>query len=71
MKLRDIERQAIALPERDRADLACRLLETLRAPDTEVSDKEVLERERELQDGSVKALTHKEFVRRVRKERQR
>jgi hypothetical protein len=67
MKLAEIEQEALALPERERASLAARLLDTLPPPGTDVSDEEVVRRERELESGQVAA----KFVRRVRQERGR
>ena len=71
MKLQEIEREAIALPEGQRVDLVCKLLNTLPPPGTEVSDEEVAARERELESGTVEPLSHEEFVHRVRAERGR
>ncbi len=69
MKLKEIEQEARALPERERADLVCRLLETLPPPSIDVSDEVVIERERELDNGDVQVLSHEEFIRRVQKAR--
>ena len=41
MKLGEIELEALALPDRDRATLAAKLLHTLPPPGTDVSDAEV------------------------------
>ena len=71
MKLEQIEQEAIALPEGQRVDLVCKLLDTLPVPGEVVSDEEVIERERELESGEVEALSHEEFVRRVQRERGR
>jgi putative addiction module component (TIGR02574 family) len=71
MKLAEIEQEALALPDRERASLAARLLDTLPAPDTEVSNAEVDRREQELESGQTTAISHEEFVRRVRHERGR
>lgn len=71
MKLAEIEQEALALPERERAALATKLLDTLPAPGMDVSDDEVDRRERELESGQVAAISHEEFVRRVRQERGR
>ena len=71
MKLAEIEQEALALPERERASLAARLLDTLPPPGTDVSDDEVERRERELESGQVAAISHEEFVRRVQQERGR
>ena len=69
MKLKEIEKEAVTLSEAERADLVCKLLDTLPPPDTDVSDEEVLERERKMDCGAVEPLSHEEFVRRVRKQR--
>jgi putative addiction module component (TIGR02574 family) len=69
MKLAEIEQEALALPERERAALVAKLLDTLPPPGTNVTDEEVEERERELDSGQVAAISHEEFVRRVRNER--
>jgi len=71
MKLMEIEQEALALPDRDRASLAAKLLETLPPPGTDVSDEEVEQREREMESGQVTAISHEEFVRRVREQRGR
>ena len=69
MELAEIEQKALALPERERASLAAKLLETLPAQETDVSDEEVERRERQLESGQVAAISHEEFVRRVEHER--
>ena len=69
MKFTEIEREALALPDRERASLAAKLLDTLPPPGTDVSDEEVERRERELESGQVVAISHEEFVRRVERER--
>jgi hypothetical protein len=69
MKLAEIEQEALALPDRDRARLAAKLLGTLPPPGTDISDQEVEHRERELQSGQVTAIPHDEFVRRVQQAR--
>jgi hypothetical protein len=71
MKLAEIEQEALALSEQDRASLAAKLLDTLPPPGTDVSDEEVEQRERELESGQVAAISHEEFVRRVEQERGR
>ena len=71
MKLAEIEQEALTLPDRERASLAAKLLDTLPPPGTEVSDPEVEQRERELESGQVAAISHEEFVRRVQQERGR
>jgi hypothetical protein len=69
--LSQIQQEAIALSERERIDLVRTLLDTLPPAGTDVSDEEVAARERELESGQVKPLSHKEFVRRVQEERRR
>ena len=71
MKLAEIEQEALALPDRERASLAAILLDTLPPPGTDVSDQEVERREQELDSGRVAAISHEEFVRRVQQERGR
>ncbi len=71
MKLAEIEQEALALPERERASLAVKLLDTLPPPGTDVADDEVESRERALESGQVTAISHEEFVRRVQQERGR
>lgn len=70
MKLKDLEQQAVALPEHERVNLVCKLLGTLPASGADVSDEAVAERERELESGAVEPLSHVELVRRVQRERQ-
>ena len=67
----EIAQEALALPDRDRATLAAKLLETLPPPGTDVSDEEVEQREREMESGQVTAISHEEFVRRVQEQRGR
>ena len=71
MKLAEIEQEALALSERERASLAAKLLDTLPPVGTDVSDEEVERREGELESGQVTAILHEEFVRRVQQERGR
>ena len=71
MKPEQIEEVALALPERERASLAAKLLDTLVPPGTEISDEEVERREVELESGQVEAISHQEFLRRVETERKR
>jgi hypothetical protein len=71
MKLEEIEQEAVALAERDRIELVCKLLATLPGPGIDASDSEVTQREAELESGAVHELSHEEFVRRVQKERGR
>jgi hypothetical protein len=69
MELAEIEREALTLSETDRATLAARLLDTLPPSDVVISGEEVERRERELDSGTVQAISHEELVRRVMQER--
>lgn len=71
MRLAEIEQEALALPDRDRASLAAKLLDTLPPPETCVSDDEVERRDQELESGQVTAISHEEFVQRVQQQRGR
>ena len=71
MKLREIEQEALGLTERERAELVLSLMSTLTGPEANISDEEVARRDAELETGSVEAILHEEFVRRVREERGR
>ena len=71
VKLAEIEQQALALPDRDRASLAAKLLDTLPPTGTDVSDEEVEQRERDLDSGQVTPILHDEFVRKVGQQRGR
>lgn len=71
MKLAEIEHEALSLPERERASLAAKLLDTLPPPGTDISDEEVEQRERELETGQDVAISHEEFVRGVQQLRRR
>ena len=71
MKVEEIEREALALSEGERASLLSKLLDTLPPVGTDVSDEEVEQRERDLTSGKVSAISQDEFVRRVQQERGR
>jgi putative addiction module component (TIGR02574 family) len=71
MKLAEIEHEALALSERERASLAAKLLDTLPPAGSDVSDEELERREQELNSGQVAPILHEEFVRRVQRERGR
>ncbi|HWW01421.1 MAG TPA: hypothetical protein VNZ64_17120 [Candidatus Acidoferrum sp.] len=71
MTLEAIKQEALGLTERDRAELVLSLMNTLAAREADISDKEVLRRDAELDAGSVEPMLHEEFVRRVRDERGR
>ena len=66
MKLAEIEQEALALSDQERATLAAKLLHTLPPLFTDVSDDEVERREREMESGEVTAISHEEFVQRDR-----
>ena len=65
MSLIEIERAALKLSDREKADLVCKLLEALPSEDQDVSDEEVAERERKVENGELEELSQDEFVRRV------
>ena len=69
--LAEIEQLAFALQPSQRASLASRLIATLPDPDYDVSDDEVMQRDRELESGIVQPMTHDEFVRAVNADRGR
>lgn len=69
MNLPEIEQEALALGEQERAALVVRLISTLPASIAEVSDDEAIQRDEELENGTVKPLTQDEFVRRAEKAR--
>ena len=71
MKVEEIEQEALALSERERASLLTKLLDTLPPAGTDVSDEEVEQREKDLASGKVSAISQDEFVRRVQQERGR
>ena len=68
MSLAEIEKEALALSENERARLAASLLETL-SPGVEISDEEALQRDADLDSGRAEEISHEEFVRRVERER--
>jgi hypothetical protein len=71
MKLAEIEQEALGLSDRDRATLAAKLLDTLIAPESNVSNDEIEQREQELESGPIAPISHEEFTRRVQRERGR
>jgi len=71
MRLAEIEQEALALSDKERASLAAKLLDTLPPPGTDISDEEVERRERELDTGDVTPMLREEFVRRVQAERRK
>ena len=71
MTMAEVQQEALALTENERARLAVSLLETLPPPDEEISDEEVLQRDSDLESRRVEEISHEEFVRRVERERDR
>ncbi len=71
MSLAELEKEALALPETERARLAISLLRTLSPPGPGPSDEEVLQRDAELDSGNAEEISHEEFLRRVERERRR
>ncbi|HEY3913702.1 MAG TPA: hypothetical protein VGN61_04375 [Verrucomicrobiae bacterium] len=69
--MKQIENEALALPESLRAGLVFRLLQTLSPSDFDISDDEVLQRDADMERGVVEPLSHEEFVRRVKTTRGR
>ena len=71
MNIAEIEHEALALTESERAILDSKLLDTLPLAGTDISDEEVQQRENDLVSGKVSAISQDEFVRRVERERGR
>ena len=71
MRVEEIEQQALALSDGERATLVAKLLHTLPPVDTDVSNSEVEQRERDLASGKVTAIPREEFIRRIQEERGR
>ena len=71
MSFTEVQQEALALSDKERASLAISLLDTLPASGTDVSDEEVWQRDADLQSGRVAEISHDEFVRGVRRERGR
>lgn len=65
----EIEKEAKALSNRERAALVTTLLDTLSGSAYDVSDEEVAQRDRELEEGLIEPISQAEFVRRVERER--
>ena len=66
-----LQKEALALPENERARLVVSLLETLPPLDSDISDEEVLQRDADLESGRAEEISHEEFIRRVERERDR
>jgi hypothetical protein len=71
MKLQEVEQEALALSEQERAVLALSLMDTLNAPGADVSDEEVVHRDAQMESGAVAPMLHEEFIQRVQKGRWR
>ncbi len=71
MSLVEIEQEALKLPDREKADLVCKLLGALPSAGIDISDEEVFKREQKAEAGEIEELSQEEFVRRVRKQRGR
>jgi hypothetical protein len=69
MSFLEVEQEALALSDKERARLAVSLLDTLPAPGAEISDEEVWQRDADLESGKVTEISHDEFVRRVERDR--
>ena len=61
-KLQAIQKEAVVLPEEDRAALVTVLLNTLGGPSYEVSDEEVARRDMEFEAGTEPGISHPEFL---------
>lgn len=71
MSLAELQKEALDLPENERALLAVSLVETLAPLDSEVSHDEVMQRDADLESGRTIELSHEDFIRRVESERGR
>ena len=69
MSFAEIEHEALALPESQRAALVAALLGTLPAPGSELSDAEAIQRDVELESGQAEGVLHEDFIRRIERER--
>ena len=69
MNVAEIEHEALALTERERAALVSKLLDTLPPSGTDISDEEVEQREQDLASGKVTAISQDEFARHVQRQR--
>src|SRR5258707_5540402 len=71
MNLAEIEQEARGLSDADRAALVLALMESLKAPGSDISDQEIAQRDEDLERGKVAPILHEEFVRGVREDRGR
>ena len=69
VRLAEIQKQADELSREDRAGLLAHLLYTLDDSPQGADDEEVLQRDADLESGSVAAISHGEFVRKARSNR--
>jgi hypothetical protein len=71
MSLAELQKEALDLPENERALLAVSLLGTLAPLEPEISDEEIMQRDADLESGRTKEISQEEFIRRVESERGR
>ena len=65
-KLQAIEKEAVSLPEEDRAALVAVLLSSFDGPTYDVTDEEVMRRDEDMESGGVVGIRHEELVRAIR-----
>lgn len=70
MSFAEIQEQALALNEQDRARLIASLVETI-SPEVQLSDDDVLKRDADLDSGRAEEISQQEFTSRVEKNRGR
>jgi len=71
MSIAELKKEALALPENERAQLVASLLETLPPANAEISDQEVAERDADLQSGRTTEMSEDEFIRAVERDRRK
>jgi hypothetical protein len=71
MSIAELKKEALALPENQRAQLIASLLETLPPANAEISDQEVAERDADLQSGRTAEMSEDEFIRAVERDRRK
>ncbi len=69
VKLQEIEHEALALTEGDRAKLVLSLVDTFIAPGMDISDQEACCRDAEMENGTVTPMAHEDFIRYVMERR--
>lgn len=67
----ELQEQALTLPDEDRAAMASALLHSLEPPAYDVSDAEVQQRRRELENGEVAEISHDELLAQVKRPSER